>query len=70
MMPIPFIVFALVAMPKLFDQVSQVGTPDLRLFFAIFFNNILYIATLVFLIVLLCGDSTKGENRFGLEPIE
>jgi hypothetical protein len=33
-----------------------------------FFNNIFYLASLVYLIVLLCGASTKGENRYGPEP--
>jgi uncharacterized membrane protein YhaH (DUF805 family) len=68
LMPIPFIVFASVAMPMLFNQFSQGGTPDLSLFFALFFNNMLYLASLVFLIVLLCGASAKGENHYGPEP--
>lgn len=68
LMPIPFIVFASVAMPTLFNQFSQGGTPDLGLFFALFFNNMLYLASLVYLIVLLCGASTRGENRYGPEP--
>lgn len=68
MMPIPFIVFASVAMPMLFNQSSEGGTPDLGLFFALFFNNMLYLASLGYLIVLLCGASTKGENRYGPEP--
>lgn len=68
LMPIPFIVFASVAMPTLFNQFGQGGTPDLGLFFALFFNNALYLASLVFLIVLLCGASAHGENRYGPEP--
>lgn len=67
-MPIPFIVFASAAMPTLFNQFSEGGAPDLGLFFALFFNNMLYLASIVYLIVMLSGASTKGENRYGPEP--
>lgn len=66
--PIPFIVFASVATPILFNQFSEGGSPDLGLFFALFFNNVLYLVSLVYLIALLCGASAKGENRYGPEP--
>lgn len=69
LMPIPFLVFASVAMPTLLNQFGQEGTPELGLFFALFLNNMFYLATLVFLIVLLCGASAKGENRYGPEPV-
>ena len=69
LMPIPFLVFASVAMPKLFNQVGQGDAPDMSLFFAIFINNMLYLASLAFLIVLLAGASAKGENRYGPEPV-
>lgn len=67
LMPIPFLVFASAAMPMLFAQFDQ-GEPDIGSFFgwfsALFINNLLYLASLVFLVVLLCGASTKGENRY------
>ena len=65
LMPIPFIVFASLVMPILFNQE---GTPNLGLFLALIFNNMLYLASLGYLIVLLCGASTKGKNRYGAEP--
>lgn len=67
LMPIPFIVFAGILMPQLFADFSE-GTPNLGLFFALFVNNFLYLASLVYLIILLAGDSTKGENRYGPKP--
>jgi uncharacterized membrane protein YhaH (DUF805 family) len=64
LMPIPFVVFASIVMPKLFTQ-FDLNALDLGLFFALFLNNLLYLASLIFLIVLLCGASMKGENRYG-----
>ena len=63
LLPLPFITFASIMMPKVFAQ----NTPDMGLFFAIFINNFIYIGTLIFLIVLLAGAGTQGENRFGPE---
>lgn len=63
--PIPFLLFAGFAMPRLFALDLADVAAILPLFFAVFFNNILYLAALAYLIVLLAGDSVKGENRFG-----
>ncbi len=68
LMPLPFLGFASALMPMLFAQIGQ-GEPDpssfMGWFFALFINNLLYLVSLVFLVVLLCGASTKGENRYG-----
>jgi len=61
LMPLPFIAFASIMMPKVFAQ----NPPDMSLFFAIFINNFIYIGTLIFLVVLLAGAGTQGENRYG-----
>lgn len=66
--PIPFAIVAMVAFPRLADQFGRVGGPDLRLFFALFLNNWLYLAALALLAFLLWGDGTPGPNRFGPPP--
>lgn len=67
LLPVPFIVFALIAMPILAGDFSG-PTPNLGLFAALMLNNFSYLISLVVLIVLLCGRGTKGENRYGPEP--
>jgi uncharacterized membrane protein YhaH (DUF805 family) len=60
--PLPFLTFAMILMPKLFvDQ-------DFSQFGLMFLNNLVYIASLVGLVVLLCGRSTAGANRYGSNP--
>jgi len=61
LMPLPFIAFASIMMSKVIAQ----NPPDMGLFFAIFINNFIYIGTLIFLVVLLAGAGTQGENRYG-----
>jgi uncharacterized membrane protein YhaH (DUF805 family) len=65
LLPLPFIIFASVMMPRVFAQ----NPPDMGLFFVIFINNMFYIASLIFLVVLLAGAGSKGENRYGIEPV-
>jgi len=67
LMPVPFIAFACFAMTTLFNQFGE-GEPDMALFMALFVNNLLYLGALIYLIVLLCGASTKGENKYGPMP--
>ncbi|EGF90575.1 hypothetical protein ABI_36000 [Asticcacaulis biprosthecium C19] len=64
LMPLPFITFASVMMPTVFAQTFA----DMGLFFTMFINNVLYIAALVFLVILLAGAGSEGENRFGPDP--
>lgn len=59
-----FLAIGLSLMPILFTQ----DPPNLALFFALFINNALYIASLVYLVVLLTGRSVKGDNRFDPQP--
>lgn len=61
LMPLPFIIYSSVMMPRMF---AFRGEPDMSLFFSIFFSNMLYIITLIVLIVLLAGSSQSGRNRF------
>jgi uncharacterized membrane protein YhaH (DUF805 family) len=64
LLPIPFLVFGLVMMPRIVTQ-----TPfDFGLFAFIFINNMLYLSALAYLFILLLGETTKGENRYGSEP--
>lgn len=64
LIPLPFIAFASVMMPKSFAQ----NPPDMGLFFAIFLNNVLYLVSWAYLTVQLARVGTTGENRFGADP--
>lgn len=61
LLPLPFLSFGLIAMPRIFTQTP----PDMTLFFTIFINNMIYLGALVTLIVLLAGDGSVAENRYG-----
>ena len=63
LLPIPFIVFALIAMPHVFTQ-----TPNLVLFFLLFINNALYLASLITLIVMLAGASRTDPRQLTASP--
>jgi len=65
--PLPFLGVALAVFPKLFDELSKndVKPETMSLFFALFFNNALYLASLALLVVLLIKESDAGVNRFG-----
>jgi len=64
--PLPFLAFALIAMPIMMRQFGITGAdPDLRLFSAIFFNNVIYLAVLLTLIIQLSGAGQPEANRFG-----
>ncbi|HVL30497.1 MAG TPA: DUF805 domain-containing protein [Sphingomicrobium sp.] len=65
LMPLPFIAFSLLVMPQVFASAGAGSEPDLGLFFAVFFSNMLYIVTLIILVVLLAIKSTAGPNRYG-----
>lgn len=64
LLPLPFLAFGFTMMPKLFAG----GAGDTSLFFPMFLNNTVYIATLGTLAVLLARGSTANENRFGPNP--
>ena len=65
LMPVPFIIYSSIQMPRMFAFVGVETQPDMALFFSIFFSNLLYIVTLIWLIVLLAGPSEEGANRQG-----
>ncbi len=67
LLPLPFLIVGLGLMPVVLASFGT-STPSLRLFFLLFFNNILYLAALGGLVILLVGAGTAGANRFGETP--
>lgn len=67
LLPLPFLGFSLMAMPKVFAFTgdSQTMPPG---FFAVFASNFLYIGALGLLGFLLVGPSQIGPNRYGEAP--
>jgi len=63
LMPLPFIIYSSVQMPRMFASIGTGTQPDMTLFFSIFFSNLLYIVTLIWLIVLLAGPSDPASNQ-------
>src|SRR3954471_10700633 len=43
LMPLPFLAFATIMMPRVFASFGSEGAEDIGLFFALFFNNLLYL---------------------------
>jgi uncharacterized membrane protein YhaH (DUF805 family) len=64
LMPLPFIIYSSVQMPKMLASVGTGAQPDLTVFFSIFLSNLFYIITLIWLIVLLAGPSELAPNRY------
>jgi hypothetical protein len=60
-MPLPFIIYSSIMMPRMFASMDE---QNISLFFSIFFSNMLYIATLIALIVLLAGAGDPEPNRY------
>jgi uncharacterized membrane protein YhaH (DUF805 family) len=67
LMPLPFLLFGLVAMPRAFDAARR-GVPRIDTFLLIFFNNLIYLALLGLLVFLLARRGTPGPNRYGPAP--
>ena len=67
MLPLPFLVFGIVQMPKVFAAIGDGETAPPG-FFTAFANNMLYLAALGLLGFLLWGPSQPGANRFGEMP--
>ena len=63
-LPLPFILYSSVQMPRLFAAIGAGAEPDMTLFLSVFLSNLLYIITLLVLILLLAGKSTQRPNRF------
>lgn len=65
LLPLPFMTFAMIAMPKLFAAMDRPEAVNLKLFFLMFFNNVAYMGALAILVVMLAKRSDLGPNRFG-----
>ncbi|HEY0414037.1 MAG TPA: DUF805 domain-containing protein [Allosphingosinicella sp.] len=63
-LPVPFLAFGVIAMPRVMTGFQARPMPDMRLFFALFLNNMIYFGALVLVVVLLAGPGTGGPNRF------
>lgn len=63
LMPLPFIIYSLVMMPRMFAAGATGAAPDMALFLSIFFSNLLYLATLIGLVVLLAGPSELAPDQ-------
>lgn len=63
LMPLPFIIYSAVQVPKMFALVGSGGQPDMTTFASIFLSNLLYMITLIWLVVLLAGPSAPASNR-------
>lgn len=63
LMPLPFILYSSIQMPRFFGSMGRNGPPDMTLFFSVFLGNLFYIATLVALVVLLAGGSDAQPDR-------
>jgi len=64
LLPLPFILYSAIQMPRMFGSMASGGQPDLGLFFSVFFSNLLYMASVLALIVLLAGASDPRPNRY------
>lgn len=64
LMPLPFVMFSSVQLPRMFESVAGGAQPDMTVFVSIFLSNLLYIITLICLIVLLAGQSDPMPNRY------
>lgn len=64
LMPLPFILYSSIMMPRMFGSFSGEAQSEMGLFFSVFLSNMLYIATLIFLIVILAGSSDPEANRY------
>ena len=63
LMPLPFISYSSVQMPRMFASVGAGSQPNIALFFSIALSNLLYMITLISLVVLLAGPSEPVPNR-------
>lgn len=63
LLPLPFILYSSVQMPRMFASFGTGTQYDLVLFFSIFLSNLLYLITLIWLAVLLVGASEPGPKR-------
>jgi len=63
LMPLPFIIYSTIMIPRVFASPAV----NINLFFSVFFSNMVYIITLIWLIVWLAGPSEPAPNRYDAE---
>jgi len=68
LVPLPFLAFGFVGFTIVLRSFDKPFPGFERLFFAIFFNNLIYMAVLVTLIVLLAQPTKPEANRYGEPP--
>ena len=64
-LPLPFQMAGLAMAPAMFAQMTNMPQLDGRLFMASSLNSAFYWIAVIFLLVLLVGEGTRGPNRFG-----
>ncbi|MCW3849173.1 DUF805 domain-containing protein [Sphingomonas sp. LB-2] len=71
LLPLPFLATGIAIFPGLFASFGAPGgkEPDMGLFLLLMLNNMVYLGSLGLLVVLLCLGGTRGENRFGPQPL-
>lgn len=69
LLPLPFLMTALLLFPSLMPGATRGVAPDMGLFFASVANNFVYLAAIGVLVFKLVQPGTHGENRFGLAPL-
>lgn len=62
LLPMPFILYSSVQMPRVFGMIGAGVQPDRTLFFSIFVSNLFYLLSLLGLIVLLAGRSSPESS--------
>lgn len=70
LLPLPFLVTGLVLMPRIARQMMAAQEPDMTAFFALFVNNMLYLASLGLLVFLLIKPGDPAANRWGEPPAD
>lgn len=66
LMPLPFILYSSIQMPRMFGSITQSQQLDVTTFMSVFVSNMLYMVTLIALVVLLAGPSDPEPNRYDL----
>lgn len=64
LMPLPFIIYSSVQMPRILASVGTSTDPDTTLFFSIILSNLFYIITSIWLIIMLAAPSESAPNRY------
>lgn len=62
LMPLPFIAYSSITMPSLFSSIGSAPDFNVLLFFSVFLSNLLYMAALIWLIILLAKPSASSPR--------